>query len=77
MLKDASYKPINDDMRKRLIGWKLQQISRRQRLAMEEHRRQAGLLIEKAANGIQDTEKLLESFYPNVHRMMMQRNMRN
>lgn len=66
MLRDSQYKPANEDMRKRLIGWKLQQISRRQRLAMEEERKQAGLLIEKAANGIKNTEKLLESFYPNV-----------
>jgi hypothetical protein len=44
---------------------------------MEQQRRAAGLLIEKAAHGIKDTEKLLESFYPNVHRIMMQRNLRN
>ncbi len=64
-------------MRKRLIGWKLQQISRRQRNAMEEERKQAGLLIEKAASGIKNTEKLLESFYPNVQRVMQEKNLRN
>jgi hypothetical protein len=76
MLKDSQYKPANEDMRKRLIGWKLQQISRRQRLAMEESRRQAGVLIEKAASGIRNTEQLLQSFYPNVHRIMQERTLR-
>jgi len=44
---------------------------------MEEERKQAGLLIEKAASGIKNTEKLLESFYPNVQRVMQEKNLRN
>lgn len=43
---------------------------------MEQQRRQAGLLFEKAATGIENTEKLLESFYPNVHRIMQERKQR-
>ena len=75
-MRDSGYKPSNDDIRKRLIGWKLQQITRKQRHAMEQQRRQAGLLIARAAIGIDSTEKLLESFYPNVQRIMQERKQR-
>lgn len=32
--------------------------------------------MDKAASGIKNTEKLLESFYPNVHRIMQERTMK-
>jgi hypothetical protein len=69
-MKDLSYKPANEDIRKRFIGWKLQQISRKQRHFMDAERRKAGLLVENVQNQINSTEKLLESFYPNVQRIM-------
>ena len=34
MMKDMNYKPECEDMRKRLIGWKLGLISKRQRYLM-------------------------------------------
>lgn len=44
---------------------------------MDEQRRQAGLIIEKAAKGIKNTETLLQSFYPNVARIMQEKQLRN
>ena len=44
---------------------------------MAQSRKEAGVLIENAAKGIKNTEQLLESFYPNVQRIMNEKNLRN
>ena len=63
-------------MRKRLIGFKLGQISKRQSNMIRKQREEAGIVVQTIDKNIQNTEKLLESFYPNVQRLMNQKNLR-
>ena len=65
-MKEINYKPECEDMRKRLIGFKLGLISKRQRRLMEEERKKAGILDKSIDSNIRSTEALLESFMPNV-----------
>lgn len=44
---------------------------------MQEMRRKAGLMIDSASLKIKSTEELLESFYPNVQRIMNEQHLRN
>ena len=53
-------------MRKRLIGFKLGLISKKQAAVIQKQREQAGLIDKMASKNIQSTEQLLESFLPNV-----------
>ena len=66
MMKQKSYTPQNEDMRKRLIGFKLGLISKKQAAVIQKQREQAGLIDKMASKNIQSTEQLLESFLPNV-----------
>lgn len=69
-MKDTGYKPDNEDMRKRFIGFKLGLISKRQNAVMKQERDEAGLMDSMVDKNIKNTEQLLESFYPNVQRLM-------
>ena len=73
---DKNYTPGCEDMRKRLIGFKLGLISKRQSNIIRKQREEAGLMVNTVDNNIKNTEKLLESFYPNVQRLMNQKNLR-
>ena len=44
MMKDRNYRPDCEDMRKRLIGFKLGLINKKQHYLMQEQRKAAGLL---------------------------------
>jgi len=48
MMKEKNYKPRCEDMRKRLIGFKLSLISKKQRDEMRKQREEAGEYIGKA-----------------------------
>jgi hypothetical protein len=48
MMKKKGYKPTSEDMRKRLIGFKLSLISRRQRDEMVKQREMAGDYLGRA-----------------------------
>jgi len=69
-MKQINYKPINEDLRKQFIGYKLGLISKKQRFEMAEKRIEAGHVVDQVSKHIKNTESLLESFYPNVTRIM-------
>ena len=75
-MKNTFYMPENDDMRKRFIGFKLGLISKKQNERMRKEREEAGLLDSMVDKNIKDTDQLLESFYPNVQRIMNEKNER-
>ena len=64
-------------MRKRLIGFKLQQINKKQHYLMQEQRKAAGLLDKSIDQNIKNTEQLLQSFFPNVQRAMNEKKERS
>lgn len=70
MMIKRQYKPADEDMRKRLIGFKLGLINKRQHYMMQEERKAAGILDKSIDKNIKDTESLLNSFLPNVQRAM-------
>ena len=73
MMITDKYKPACEDMRKRLIGFKLGMIGKRQSDQMDKYRVDAEKLFANTGNNVKATEKLLESYYPNIGRMLMER----
>lgn len=72
-MKEINYKPECEDMRKRLIGFKLGLISKKRNRLMQEERKQAGILDKSIDRNIKNTEQLLASFMPNVQRAMQKK----
>jgi hypothetical protein len=56
-------------MRKRFIGYKLSRIGKKYLTMMTKEREEFLGSISKVDNSIKDTEKLLESFIPNMARI--------
>lgn len=69
-MKDTGYKPSNDVIRKRFIGWKLGRISKKYIDNMTQERRELLNLIKTIDQNIESTDQLLESLMPNVARIM-------
>merc|ERR1712196_651768 len=73
MMIDKKYKPVNEDMRKRLIGFKLGLIGKKQTDYIERFRLDADKSLKDSGQNVKITEKLIESYYPNIARAMMER----
>jgi len=69
-MKDTGYKPRTDVIRKRYIGYKLGRISKKWIDNMTQERREMLEFIKHVDKNIESTEKLLESFLPNLSKMM-------
>lgn len=72
-MKDNGYKPQTDVIKKRFIGYKLGRISKKESELMSKERHELFAYIKKIDGNIQNTEKLLESYMPNVNRMMKEK----
>ena len=69
-MKDSGYKPSTDVIRKRYIGYKLGRISKKYIDNMTNERKELLDFIKKIDKNIDSTEKLLESYAPNMARFM-------
>ena len=72
-MKDQGYQPKNSNMRKRFIGYKLSRIGKKYLTMMTKEREEFLGSISKVDKSIKDTEKLLESFIPNMARIWNQK----
>lgn len=72
-MKDTGYKPANDLIRKRFIGYKLGRISKKYIDNMTQERKEMLAFIKEVDKNIESTEKLLESLLPNVNRIMKEK----
>ena len=72
-MKDTGYKPETTIIRKRFIGWKLGRISKKYIDNMTQERRELLDFIKKIDNNITNTESLLESYMPNMARLMQKK----
>jgi len=75
-MKDSGYKPVTEIIRKRFIGYKLGRISKKYIDNMTKERRQLLDLIKQIDHNIESTDHLLESFMPNMTRMLQQKMIR-
>ena len=69
-MKETAYKPVTTIIKKRYIGWKLGRISKKYIDNMTQERRELLDFIKKIDSNITDTESLLESYMPNMTRLM-------
>lgn len=72
-MKDRGYQPVNSNLRKRFIGYKLSRIGKRYLTMMTKEREEFLGSISKVDKSIKDTEKLLESYIPNMARVWNER----
>lgn len=75
-MKDRGYQPKISNIRKRFIGYKLGRIGKRYLSMMTKERAEIMESIQKVDKSIQDTDKLLESFLPNMARIWNERRQR-
>ena len=68
-MKDRGYVPKNTNIKKRFIGYKLSRIGKKYLTMMSKEREEILGTISKVDKSIKDTEKLLESFIPNMARI--------
>lgn len=72
-MKDRGYQPQNSSIRKRFIGYKLSRIGKKYLTMMTKEREEILGTIHRVDKSIKDTEKLLESFLPNMARIWNER----
>ena len=72
-IKQTGYLPINKFLKKKFIGYKLNRIGKKYIDQMTKERMEVFSTIQKMDKSIKDTEKLLESFIPNVNKILQQR----
>ncbi|TNV70923.1 hypothetical protein FGO68_gene17756 [Halteria grandinella] len=72
-MKDKGYNPSNGAMRRRFIGYKLGRIGKRYMSMMNKEREEILGTIQRVDKSIKDTDKLLDSFMPNMARIWQER----
>ena len=73
VMKDRGYVPQNKEIQKRFIGYKLSRIGKKYLTMMTKEREEILGTINRVDKSIKDTEKLLESFIPNMARVWNER----
>ena len=72
-IKDRGYQPLNSSLRNKFIGYKLGRIGKRYLSMMNQEREEIMGTIQKVDKSIKDTDKLLDSFLPNMARIWQER----
>ena len=68
-LKQTGYMPKQGPLRRKLIGYKLSRVGRKYTEQMNKERQRILGTVKEVDKSIEDTEKLLESFLPNMARI--------
>jgi hypothetical protein len=75
-MKDQSYKPKEEGLRKKFIGYKLGRIGKRYIDEVNLERDRVIKMVQQVDKNIKSTETLLESFMPSVGQVMAARKRR-
>eukprot|EP00350_Pseudokeronopsis_sp_OXSARD2_P004605 CAMPEP_0170550496 /NCGR_PEP_ID=MMETSP0211-20121228/8556_1 /TAXON_ID=311385 /ORGANISM="Pseudokeronopsis sp., Strain OXSARD2" /LENGTH=145 /DNA_ID=CAMNT_0010857081 /DNA_START=112 /DNA_END=549 /DNA_ORIENTATION=+ len=72
-MKNASFRPTNPNLRKKLVGYKLSRIGKQYVEQMAVEREGIMKSIQNVDKSIKDTESLLESFIPNMSKLFLEK----